>query len=56
MILAAVYILVTGLGFGFLYQLSRVAWIFLSFSCFLNILNAKVKAKAIRKAENVGDL
>ena len=56
MVLAAVYIFSTDLGFGFLSSLSRTAWIFLCFSCFLNIMNAKVKAKAIRHAENIGDL
>ena len=56
MILAGVYILVTGLGFDFMHSMSRTAWILISFSCFLNILNAQVKAKAIRYAENVSDL
>ena len=38
MILAAVYIIVTGLGFDFMHSMSRTAWILISFSCFLNIL------------------
>ena len=56
MILAATYIIVTDLGFDFLSTMTNTAWVFLCFSCSLNILNAKVKAKAIRYAENIGDL
>lgn len=56
MLLAAVYMTSTGLPFGFIFYLSKSAWLLLSFSCFLNILSAKVKAKAIKYANNIGDI
>ena len=46
MTLAAIYMAVTGLDFGFVYNMSNSAWLYVVLSCFLTILGGITKAKA----------
>ena len=50
--LASIYMLATGLSFGFFSTLSWYAWIMLFLSCFLTLLGQITKAAAFKYQEN----
>jgi len=51
-LLAALYMLATGLSFDFIWTLSNEAWMYLVISCSLTILTQLAKASAFRYSES----
>ena len=51
-LLAACYMMLSGLSFDFVYELSSAAWIWLVASCLLTILTQNAKAKAFKYSES----